>query len=160
MRIRNATTTTIAPTGTISMIADVSSGIEPHFAISFVKNVLDDEELYYVNKHFEKIAKKRGFYSKELMKKIAEQYLPETIVHREKQGFILPLDNWMRGTLKPYFDSVFSEYSVTQRGIFHWEIMKRIYERFLTKGEGCFQVWNLAMLELWLRVHLDGTSPL
>jgi ribonucleoside-diphosphate reductase alpha chain len=70
--IRNATTTTIAPTGTLSIIADCSSGIEPLFAISFVKNVMDDDKLLEVNKHFRKIAEEEGFYSKELMEKIAE----------------------------------------------------------------------------------------
>ncbi|MFH1721527.1 MAG: vitamin B12-dependent ribonucleotide reductase [Candidatus Altiarchaeota archaeon] len=72
-RVRNATRTTIAPTGTISMIADCSSGIEPNFAICFTKHVLDGEQLLYINKHFEEIAKKRGFYSKELIVRVAEQ---------------------------------------------------------------------------------------
>jgi len=71
--IRNATTTTIAPTGTLSIIADCSSGIEPLFAISFVKNVMDNDKLIEVNKHFKKIAIEEGFYSEELMGKIAEK---------------------------------------------------------------------------------------
>jgi len=71
--IRNATTTTIAPTGTLSIIADCSSGIEPLFAISFVKNVMDNDKLIEVNKYFKKIAIEEGFYSEELMGKIAER---------------------------------------------------------------------------------------
>lgn len=71
IKIRNATTTTIAPTGTISIIAGVSSGIEPLFALSFVRNVMDNDELPEVNPLFERIARERGFYSTELMKKIA-----------------------------------------------------------------------------------------
>jgi len=70
--IRNATTTTIAPTGTLSIIADCSSGVEPLFAISFVKNVMDNDRLLEVNKYFKKIATDEGFYSKEVMEKIAE----------------------------------------------------------------------------------------
>jgi ribonucleoside-diphosphate reductase alpha chain len=70
--MRNATITTIAPTGTISIIAGCSSGIEPFFAVSFVRNVMDNTKLIDVNPLFEKIAKKRGFYSAELMEKIAE----------------------------------------------------------------------------------------
>jgi len=70
--IRNATTTTIAPTGTLSIIADCSSGVEPLFAISFVKNVMDNDKLVEVNKYFKKIAADEGFYSEELMEKIAE----------------------------------------------------------------------------------------
>ena len=72
-KIRNATTTTIAPTGTLSIIASCSSGIEPIFAISFVKNVMDNDKLVEVNPYFEEIAQKEGFYSKELMEKIAKK---------------------------------------------------------------------------------------
>ena len=70
--VRNATCTTIAPTGTISIIANCSSGIEPLFAVSYVRQVLDNDKLIEVHPLFEKIAKERGFYSKELMQRIAE----------------------------------------------------------------------------------------
>ncbi|MCL5103290.1 MAG: vitamin B12-dependent ribonucleotide reductase [Armatimonadetes bacterium] len=72
MEIRNATVTTIAPTGTLSIIASCSSGIEPLFAISYMKRVMDGTELLEVNPQFEKIARDREFYSEELMRKIAE----------------------------------------------------------------------------------------
>ena len=72
MEVRNATVTTIAPTGTLSIIAGCSSGIEPLFAISYVKRVMDGTELLEVNPHFEKIARDREFYSEDLMRKIAE----------------------------------------------------------------------------------------
>jgi ribonucleoside-diphosphate reductase alpha chain len=70
--VRNATCTTIAPTGTISIIANCSSGIEPLFAVSYIRQVLDNDKLVEVHPLFEKIARERGFYSKELMKQIAE----------------------------------------------------------------------------------------
>ncbi len=70
--MRNATTTTIAPTGTISIIAGCSSGIEPIFSVVFVRRVLDGTEFLEVHPLFEKIAKERGFYSETLMKDIAE----------------------------------------------------------------------------------------
>jgi ribonucleoside-diphosphate reductase alpha chain len=69
--IRNATTTTIAPTGTISIIANASSGIEPLFAVCYQRNVMDNDILIEVHPEFEKIAKDRGFYSDDLMKRIA-----------------------------------------------------------------------------------------
>jgi ribonucleoside-diphosphate reductase alpha chain len=70
--IRNATVTTIAPTGTISIIAGASSGVEPLFAVSFVRQVLDKNILVEVNPLFEEIAKEQKFYSDELMQRIAE----------------------------------------------------------------------------------------
>jgi len=71
MAVRNATVTTIAPTGTISMIAGCSSGIEPLFALVYEKNVLDGA-LLEVHKGFKKTAEKEGFYSEELMKIISK----------------------------------------------------------------------------------------
>jgi ribonucleoside-diphosphate reductase alpha chain len=70
---RNATTTTIAPTGTLSIIAGCSSGIEPLFALSFVRRVMDNDELMEVNPYFESVARERGFYSHELMDTIARE---------------------------------------------------------------------------------------
>ncbi len=70
--VRNATVTTIAPTGTLSIIAGCSSGIEPLFALTFVRKVMDGAELVEVNPAFEKTAKARGFHSGALMKEIAE----------------------------------------------------------------------------------------
>ncbi|MCP4747757.1 MAG: vitamin B12-dependent ribonucleotide reductase [Desulfobacteraceae bacterium] len=71
--LRNATTTTIAPTGTLSIIANCSSGIEPLFALSFVRKVMDDDKLIEVNPFFEQVAKSQGFYSYELMRKICQK---------------------------------------------------------------------------------------
>ncbi len=68
---RNATTTTIAPTGTLSIMANCSSGIEPLFALSFVRNVMDNDRLVEVNPYFKQVAKERGFYSDELMETVA-----------------------------------------------------------------------------------------
>jgi ribonucleoside-diphosphate reductase alpha chain len=73
MRLRNATVTTIAPTGTLSIIASCSSGIEPLFAVSFVRNVMEGTKLLEVNPYFEKVAKERGFWSRDLMERIADK---------------------------------------------------------------------------------------
>jgi ribonucleoside-diphosphate reductase alpha chain len=71
-KLRNSTVTTIAPTGTISIIAGASSGIEPIFAVSYIRTVMDNTKMVEVHPQFEKLAKKRGFYSQELMERIAE----------------------------------------------------------------------------------------
>jgi ribonucleoside-diphosphate reductase alpha chain len=93
--MRNATVTTIAPTGTISIIAGCSSGIEPIFAISFIRNVLSGTRLFETNPLFEIIAKERGFYSAKLLEEIARtgsvqkiEGVPEDV----KRLFVTALD--------------------------------------------------------------------
>lgn len=81
LKMRNATVLSIAPTGTISIIAGCSSGIEPLFALAFVRNVMEGTRLLETNPEFERIARERGFYSKDLMEKVAQkgtlQKIPE-----------------------------------------------------------------------------------
>ena len=70
-RFRNASRTTIAPTGSLSIIANCSSGIEPLFALSYVRHILDGEEFVEVNPYFEETARNRGFHSLDLMRQLA-----------------------------------------------------------------------------------------
>ena len=71
--MRNACRLTVAPTGTISMIAGCSSGIEPIFSLAFRKhNILEGQTLYYVDRNFERVARERGFYSEELMEYLSD----------------------------------------------------------------------------------------
>ncbi len=72
-RLRNSAPTTIAPTGTISIIAGCSSGVEPLFALSYVRNVMDNTRLVEGNPFFEAVARKEGFYSLDLMEKLVEK---------------------------------------------------------------------------------------
>jgi len=71
--LRNATLTTIAPTGTLSIIANCSSGIEPVFAISYIRNILDNTKFVEVHPYFQEVAESKGFYSSELMSIIAQK---------------------------------------------------------------------------------------
>jgi len=118
--MRNATVTTIAPTGSISIIAGCSSGIEPLFAISFIRNVLDkDDKLHETNPYFEEIAREMGFYSEELMNKIAEnngsvqglEEVPEEV----QRVFVTALDispEWhvrMQAAFQKYVDNATSK---------------------------------------------------
>ncbi len=77
--MRNSAPTTIAPTGTISIIAGASSGIEPLFALSYVRNVMDNTRLVEANPYFEAVARHEGFYSQELMEQLAESGSLETL---------------------------------------------------------------------------------
>ncbi len=70
-KLRNAARTTIAPTGTLSIIAGCSSGIEPLFALSYMRTILEGEHLLEVNPYFEEVAKREGFYTEDLMKELA-----------------------------------------------------------------------------------------
>ncbi|SMC97784.1 vitamin B12-dependent ribonucleotide reductase [Sporomusa malonica] len=73
IRVRNATTTTIAPTGTLSILAGVSSGIEPLFALAYIRNVMDNDELMETNPFFKQVAITGGFYTEPLMRTIANK---------------------------------------------------------------------------------------
>ncbi|HMK56139.1 MAG TPA: vitamin B12-dependent ribonucleotide reductase [Dissulfurispiraceae bacterium] len=81
MMVRNATVTTIAPTGTLSIIAGCSSGIEPLFALSYVRTVMEGTKLIETNPFFEKEAIKAGVWTRELMEKVAGS---GTIAHCEE----------------------------------------------------------------------------
>lgn len=83
---RNATTTTIAPTGTLSILAGCSSGVEPLFALCFSRNVMDGDKLVEINAHFETALKEADCYSRGLMEEVAKKgsihnsdYLPEQL---------------------------------------------------------------------------------
>ncbi len=116
--MRNATITTIAPTGTLSIIAGVSSGIEPIFALAFVRHVLDGKELLEVNPLFEAMARKEDFYSENLMREIAEKghlhHLPE-VPEKIRKLFvtahdILPEDHIrMQAAFQKYTDNAVSK---------------------------------------------------
>ncbi|MEM1552075.1 MAG: vitamin B12-dependent ribonucleotide reductase [Candidatus Bathyarchaeia archaeon] len=116
--MRNATVTTIAPTGSISIIAGCSSGIEPLFAISFIRNVLDGTRLFETNPLFEMVAKERGFYDAHLLEEIAKtgsvqriDKIPEDV----KRVFVTALDiepEWhvrMQAAFQKYTDNAVSK---------------------------------------------------
>jgi ribonucleoside-diphosphate reductase alpha chain len=115
---RNATTTTIAPTGTLSIIAGCSSGVEPLFALSFVRTVMDNDRLTEVNPHFEKAARDHGFYDEQMMSDVASkgslrgmQRIPEAI----QQVFVTAHDispEWhvrMQAAFQKYTDNAVSK---------------------------------------------------
>src|SRR6059036_2143312 len=74
LRLRNSYVTTVAPTGTLSMIADTSGGCEPEFSLVWYKRVMDGEELPYFLDYFEEVAKREGFWREDLVKKILDNH--------------------------------------------------------------------------------------
>lgn len=117
-KLRNATVTTIAPTGTLSLIANCSSGIEPLFAVAYVRRVLEGEMLVEVNPVFKDMAKGDGYYTEELMKRIAKtgsirdmEEIPEDV----QQLFVTAHDispGWhirMQGAFQNHVDNAVSK---------------------------------------------------
>jgi ribonucleoside-diphosphate reductase alpha chain len=117
-RYRNATTTTIAPTGTLSIIAGCSSGIEPIFGLSFSRNVMDNDTLIEVNPYFALTAKERDFYSEDLMARLAKEGTLkniEEIPDEVKEVFVTAHDispEWhvrMQAAFQKYTDNAVSK---------------------------------------------------
>lgn len=133
--IRNATLTTVAPTGTISIIASTSSGIEPLFAISYMREVLEGAQLLEVNPLFKQIAQERGFYSDRLMQQIAKvpsiQTL-ESIPPDVRQLFLTTFDvsgEWhvrVQAAFQKYVDNAVSK-TVNLPADASMEDVRRIY---------------------------------
>ena len=115
--MRNSAPTTIAPTGTISIIAGASSGIEPLFALSYVRNVMDNTKLVEVNPYFEAVARQEGFYSEGLMEDLARTGSLERldIPQWVKEVFRVSHDiapEWhvkMQGAVQKYIDNSVSK---------------------------------------------------
>ncbi|MBE0512072.1 vitamin B12-dependent ribonucleotide reductase [Candidatus Bathyarchaeota archaeon] len=116
--IRNSTVTTVAPTGTISIIAGCSSGIEPIFAVAFVRNVMEGTRLLEIQPTFEKVAREKGFYSRDLMLKIAKTgsiQNQEEIPKEVRRVFVTALDiapEWhvkMQAAFQKYVDNAVSK---------------------------------------------------
>jgi ribonucleoside-diphosphate reductase alpha chain len=116
--MRNSTVTTIAPTGSISIIAGCSSGIEPIFAISFIRNVLSGTRLFETNPLFEMVAKQRGFYSGQLLERIATTgslQMIDDVPDDTRKLFVTALDiqpEWhvrMQAAFQKYTDNAVSK---------------------------------------------------
>jgi ribonucleoside-diphosphate reductase alpha chain len=103
MRLRNATLTTIAPTGTLSLLANCSSGIEPLFAIQYTRRALEDMEFQIMDPLFIELGEKKGFVNSELIKALSEgaslQELSQ-VPKQLKELFIAAFEFLRSGTLK------------------------------------------------------------
>lgn len=140
---RNATITTIAPTGTLSILAGCSSGVEPLFALSFARHVMDGERLVEVNPHFEAAMKENGCYSAKLMEAVAAKgsihemdYLPESL----RKIFVTAMDIdpvWhlkMQAAFQKFTDNAVSK-TVNLPNSASIEDIRKIY--WMAYEEGC-----------------------
>ena len=140
---RNATITTIAPTGTLSIIAACSSGIEPLFALCFARNVMDGERLVEVNPHFEEALKKANSHSPKLMESVASKgsiakmdHLPEEL----RKVFVTAMDIepvWhlkMQAAFQKYTDNAVSK-TVNLPNSATIDDIRRIY--WMAYEQGC-----------------------
>jgi ribonucleoside-diphosphate reductase alpha chain len=143
MRVRNATVTTIAPTGTLSIIANCSSGVEPLFAISYIRRVLDGTEMVEVNPNFEKVARERDFYNENLMKELANKGSVrgvEGVPADLQRNFVTSMDiapNWhvrMQAAFQRFTDNAVSK-TVNFPNTATTDDVREVYQ--LAYKEGC-----------------------
>lgn len=142
-KMRNATTTAIAPTGTISIIAGTTPGIEPAFALAYLQRVFETEKILQVNKHFEAVARKKQFYSDDLMKRIAQvgslKWFQE-IPADSKKVFVISYDiaaKWhvrIQAAFQKFTDNAVSK-SVNLKQDTHKEDIIKVYKT--AYGLGC-----------------------
>ncbi len=101
--------------------------------------------------------KLKGFKLKSLFKKSVKDLLPEKILNKKKQGFMVPLADWLREDLKLYLLDELSEKSIKRRGFFEPKFVQELLKRhFNCRGVFTHQIWALFILELWCKKNIDS----
>lgn len=94
--------------------------------------------------------------SKYILKKAAEFFLPKEIIYRPKASFGAPIRAWISGDLKPMVDDLLSEESISKRGFFNYEFIKKIVDDDRAGAkDNAYQIYQLLTLELWCREYID-----
>jgi asparagine synthase (glutamine-hydrolysing) len=117
----------------------------------------------FLNRHMIELAsrmppalKLRGFRRKYILKRAMEKLLPRDVIWRKKAGFGAPIRSWLRGPLRPLVDELLSDETVSRRGLFRPEEVKRLIDLNLSGREDLsLQVFLLLNLELWQRQFID-----
>lgn len=103
--------------------------------------------------------KQRGKEGKWILKKMAERYLPKSIIYRPKSGFGAPLRRWLKRDLKPLVDDMLSDVSLQRRGLFKPESVRKLIEQDRRGQEDySYPIFSLLCIELWCRIFLDGDT--
>ena len=102
--------------------------------------------------------KVKGLTTKRLLKEIGVQWLPHEIVHRSKQGFASPVENWLRTDFRPMLEDLFAEDRVNAVGLFNPHTIRRMMNDHFSGRTNWHQVlWPLFMFELWRNEYGDDT---
>jgi asparagine synthase (glutamine-hydrolysing) len=100
----------------------------------------------------------RGFTTKYLLKRVAERYVPHSVLHRRKRGFVMPASDWLRGDLAPYAHALIGGGSFMDRGWLDPDTVRRLVaEHAAGSHDWGQQIWTLMVLEIWARQALDGS---
>jgi asparagine synthase (glutamine-hydrolysing) len=100
----------------------------------------------------------RNFHTKYLLKRLAERYLPREVIYRRKQGFAMPIAQWLRGELGPRLKAVLLTPQAEGRGIFRTESVRRLIDEHLSgRADHAERLWTLLVLEVWFGLFVDGT---
>jgi asparagine synthase (glutamine-hydrolysing) len=103
--------------------------------------------------------KQRGTRGRILYKKAVAPHIPAPILDRKKRGLTLPVDEWLRGPLRPALDDVVSGAELRERGHFQQEKIERMYQDHVAgRADNGYPLWNLMVLELWMRQFVDGRT--
>jgi asparagine synthase (glutamine-hydrolysing) len=104
--------------------------------------------------------KLKGFESKHVLKKAASRLVPQEILSRKKQGFRLPIAEWLRGQLRGTAEDLLLGPAATQRGYFKKSELETLWRNHLSgHRDNAHQIWSLILLELWHRKYIDDSSP-
>lgn len=100
----------------------------------------------------------KHFETKHVLKKLAERYVPRSVLYRRKKGFVMPASRWLRGELSPYVRAALDSRTFFDRGWVRPEFVRRILaEHFTGEHDWGEQLWTLLVLEVWARLTLDRT---
>lgn len=100
--------------------------------------------------------KLRGRTRKYLLKRLGSKLLPDTIIHRRKQGFPIPVDEWLRDEVRPLVHDALSDHAVRQRGLFSPHFVRSLIQRHESGyADHSIEIWGLVSLEMWMRQFVD-----
>lgn len=93
---------------------------------------------------------------KYLLRQLLYRYLPQALVDRPKQGFGVPLNNWLKGDLRGLFDEFLEEKTIREQGVFRYETVQKELNDFLAGAQPYNRIWNILMFQMWYKEYLTN----